>query len=513
MNGKEKRKNWSTAQLIVAAVILLLIVAALTMSILWQINEFSLKLEIQGPEEVTIEYGDDYVDPGAAAVFQGTVFLQNPTDIQVTAESNVDTGTVGTYYINYQAIHSVNYGFGEVVLTEYARRTIHVVDTVAPQITLTTDPDAYTIPGEAYQEEGFAACDNYDGDITGQVIRTETDGIVTYQVTDSSGNSCQVERTIVYHDPIPPELTLNGETAMTMAHGTAYQEPGYTAMDNCDGDITGWVEINGNINVNKAGTYTITYTVTDSYDNTVTATRTVTVEEPKDLPETEPETEPADPDKQEEVKVEPENPVGGVIYLTFDDGPGPYTEKLLDILAKYNVKATFFVVNNGYYSTLTRMARDGHTVAIHSATHNFSEIYASEEAYFADLEKMQSIITEHTGKKPMLVRFPGGGSNTVSNFNPGIMTRLAQMLAEQGYTYFDWNVDSNDAGGTRTSIGVFNNVVTAVAKQSSSVVLMHDIKSFTVNAVEDIIMWGLENGYTFQVLKADSPTCHHRIAN
>lgn len=513
MNGKEKSKNWGTAQLILAALILLLVVAALTMSILWQINEFSLKLEIQGTNEVTIEYGEDYEDPGAAAVFHGTVFLQDPTDIQVKTEGEVDTSTLGTYYINYQAIHTVNYGFGELVLTEYARRTVHVVDTQAPTITLTIDPDAYTIPGETYQEEGFTASDNYDGDITDKVIRTEADGIVTYQVSDSSGNTFQVERTIVYHDPIPPELTLQGETEMTLAFGTGYQEPGFTAIDNCDGDITDRVEAFGNIHVNKAGTYTVTYTVTDSYENTVTVTRTVIVEEPEEVPEPESEKKPEDDEKPEEVKVVPENPVGGVIYLTFDDGPGPYTEKLLDILAKYNVKATFFVVNNGYYSTLSRMAREGHTVAIHSATHDFGEIYASEEAYFADLEKMQSIITEHTGKKPMLLRFPGGGSNTVSKFNPGIMTRLAEMLEEQGYTYFDWNVDSNDAGGTRTTIGVYNNVVSAVAKQSASVVLMHDIKGFSVNAVEDIIMWGLENGYTFQVLKEDSPTFHHRIAN
>ena len=74
-------------------------------------------------------------------------------------------------------------------------------------------------------------------------------------------------------------------------------------------------------------------------------------------------------------------------------------------------------------------------------------------------------------------------------------------------------MDSNDAGGTTTSTGVYNNVVSAVAKRKTSVVLMHDIKGYTVNAIEDIIVWGLENGYTFKALTADSPTCHHGINN
>lgn len=515
MNRKEK-KIWGTPQLILAAVVLLAAVVALTMSILWQINEFSLKLTMNGPKEVTIEYGDSYEEAGAEAVFRGTVFMKDPAAIEVTAEGQVDTTKVGTYHIDYTAKHTVSYAFGQVVLTDYARRTVHVVDTVAPEITLVANPDNFTIPGQIYQEEGYTASDNYDGDITDQVVRTENEGSVTYQVSDSSGNSTEVERAIVYHDPIAPELTLKGSAALSLEVGSAYTEPGYTATDNCDGDITDRVTISGAVDANKVGTYTLTYTVRDSYENTATATRTVKVYQPEpessDKP-TEPKPTEPKPTEPGDGRVDPANPVGGVIYLTFDDGPGRHTGRLLDILAKYNVKASFFIVNNGYYSTLTRMANEGHTVAIHSATHDFYEIYASEEAYFADLEKMQSIIATHTGTTPMLLRFPGGSSNTISRFNPGIMTRLSKLVEEKGYTYFDWNVDSRDAGGVSTATGVFNNVVSAVAKKSTSVVLMHDIKGYTVDAVEDIIIWGLENGYTFQALTASSPTCHHGIAN
>ena len=519
---KKEKKLWGTPQLILAVLILLAAIAALTMSILWQINEFSLKLTLNGEPEMTIEYGGTYEEPGAEAVFRGTVFNQDPEKIQVTWTGQVDPTTVGTYHINYTVKHSVSYAFGEAVLTDYARRTVHIVDTVAPQITLVADPDVFTIPGEIYQEEGYTASDNYDGDITDRVIRTETQEAVTYQVTDSSGNSFRVERPIVYHDPIAPELELKGKTSISLELGSKYTEPGYTATDNCDGDITDRVTVTGSVNTGKVGTYTLEYSVSDSYDNTDSASRTVMVYEPE--PEPEPETQaptepkptepkPTEPEEPEEVRVNPSNPVGGVIYLTFDDGPGYYTGKLLDILAKYNAKATFFVVDSGYYSILSRMASEGHTVAIHTATHDFHEVYASEDAYFADLERMQSIITAQTGTKPMLLRFPGGSSNTISRFNPGIITRLTKLVEEKGYTYFDWNVDSNDAGGTTTSIGVFNNVVSAVARKSTSVVLMHDIKGFSVNAVEDILIWGLANGYTFEALTASGPTCHHPVAN
>lgn len=526
MKEKKIKKLLIIALIVLAAAGLIAAAVLTTLHLKWQRNEFSLELTMNGPEEITIEYGGTYEEPGATAVFSGTDYPEEPKDVAVNVEGTVDVTKVGTYYVDYSARHTDKYAMRDIIVTDYARRTVHVVDTEVPVITLVADPDVYTIPGQIYQEEGFTATDNYDGDITHLVVRTETEEAVTYRVTDSSGNTTEIQRVIVYHDPIPPELTLKGSATITLEVGDAYKEPGYTATDNCDGDITSWVTVTGNVNVKKAGTYTLEYSVKDSYDNTDSAKRTVKVVEPETEPPTVKPTNPSTPTNPKPTnpkptepkdpgdgKVDPPNPVGGTIYLTFDDGPGRHTGRLLDILAKYNVKASFFVVNTGYYSTLTRMANEGHTVAIHTATHNFKEIYASEEAYFADLEKMQSIITTYTGKKPMLLRFPGGSSNTVSRFNPGIMTRLTKLVEEKGYTYFDWNVDCNDAGGTTTSTGVYNNVVKAVATRKNSVVLMHDIKGYTVDAIEDIIVWGLENGYTFKALTASSPTCHHGINN
>ena len=86
-------------------------------------------------------------------------------------------------------------------------------------------------------------------------------------------------------------------------------------------------------------------------------------------------------------------------------------------------------------------------------------------------------------------------------------------MQEQGFRYFDWNVDSNDAGGAKYTSEVYNNVINGVSKKQISVVLQHDSKEFSVNAVEKIILWGLSNGYTFLPLDESSPICHHTIRN
>ena len=272
---------------------------------------------------------------------------------------------------------------------------------------------------------------------------------------------------------------------MVLEQGASFVDPGYTAQDNCDGDITDRIRLAGSVDTAIPGKYTLIYTVEDGYKNIASKTRIVFVKEPS----VDKVNDPAKGNK--------------FIYLTFDDGPGVYTPQLLDVLKKYNVPATFFVVNTRAIKTIQRAAAEGHTVAIHTATHVFSQIYANEEAYFADLYKMQSIIESYTGIKSNILRFPGGSSNRVSSGNNGLMTRLTQMVQEKGFVYFDWNVDSRDAGGATTARDVYYNVIEGVEGKTHAVVLMHDIKSYSVEAVEDIIVWGLSNGYTFVPLTED----------
>jgi len=382
-------------------------------------------------------------------------------------------------------------------LRERARARELANDTVPPVIELVSDEGVYTIPGQEYAEEGYTATDNLEGDLTERVERTETNGVVTYTVADSAGNRTTVTRTIVYHDPVPPVLSLNGDSEITLTEGTPFAEPGYTARDNVDGDLTERVTVSGTVDSAKPGTYELTYAVEDTYRNRVTAKRTVTV---LAAPAPKPDTETGEK----------------IIYLTFDDGPGLYTAKLLDILAKYNVKATFFVTNTnpGYTDLITREANEGHSVGVHSATHVYKQIYASEDAFWADFAIVDDLIYEKTGTRTKLMRFPGGSSNNVSaQYNEGIMTRLTAAAREKGYQYFDWNVGSGDAGQTTDTATIVQNVINGVRGKKTSVVLQHDIHDFSVDAVEDIILWGLENGYTFLPLDETSYAAHHRLFN
>lgn len=489
--AKKRRWPWILLIVVLSLILLLALAAGGAYYYMFHVNEFHLELELAGQEEITLEYGETYEDAGAKVYLKGTKLLQEGrdlTDLLVT-DNQVDVSTLGTYSVRY----CVHYQNRFLDLTAEAHRTVTIVDTQAPEITLVTNPDAYTIPGEAYVEEGFTAADNYDGDLTDKVEAVEENGTVTYWVADSSGNETTVTRQIVYFDPIAPELTLKGSTSITLNAGQRYSEPGYSAIDNCDGDMTEQVEITGGVDIYRSGTYTLTYTVTDSYGNTATATRTVTV-----VPKP---------------QIDQVTPDGKIIYLTFDDGPSKHTKRLLEVLDEYNVKATFFVVNTKYIDVLKDIAAAGHAIGIHSATHTYKEIYASEEAYFNDLEKMKQIIYDQTGIDTTLLRFPGGSSNTVSNFNPGIMSRLTQAVQDMGYQYFDWNVTSGDAGDTTSTEQVYQNVINGVGKKNVSIVLQHDSHGFSVDAVERIIAWGIAHGYTFLPLDATSPTCHHGVRN
>ena len=135
-------------------------------------------------------------------------------------------------------------------------------------------------------------------------------------------------------------------------------------------------------------------------------------------------------------------------------------------------------------------------------------------AYWHDFELMNDVIEEQTGHRTRLFRFPGGSSNTISmNYCEGIMSTLADQAYQRGLTYFDWNVESGDAGRTTDPDEVAQNLIDGVSRRSQSVALSHDSKSYTVDGIETFIQWALENGYTFLPLDEDSPTAHHWIAN
>lgn len=205
------------------------------------------------------------------------------------------------------------------------------------------------------------------------------------------------------------------------------------------------------------------------------------------------------------------------VYLTFDDGPGRYSDELLDILRDYNVKATFFVIgktDEASEKLYKRMVQEGHTVAMHSYTHRYEEIYKDLDSFQEDIEKLQTLLYETTGEWPEYYRFPGGSSNRVSQFP---IEEAIAYLNEKGITYFDWNVMSGDATGKNyTEEQLIANVMEGVYQNNTSIVLMHDFAAVdtTVRSLPALIERLQKEGYVIlpisdgtnpiQHIKADS---------
>ena len=186
-----------------------------------------------------------------------------------------------------------------------------------------------------------------------------------------------------------------------------------------------------------------------------------------------------------------------MVYLTFDDGPSSNTAAILDVLQEYDVKATFFVIGKTqpqYAALYQRIVDEGHTLGMHSFSHKYDEIYASEEAFWEDLYRLQEFLYDTTEVWPRFYRFPGGSSNQVSSIDIGA---LAGELTQQDIYYLDWNVSGGDATNKKlTPRQIADNVVRDVKKYKTAVVLLHDTndKTATVEALPLMIEQLRESG-------------------
>ena len=184
------------------------------------------------------------------------------------------------------------------------------------------------------------------------------------------------------------------------------------------------------------------------------------------------------------------------VYLTFDDGPSTIvTNAVLDVLEEENVKATFFVVGlrvEGRENTLKRIAAEGHTIGIHSHTHDYKKIYASEEAFLADIDACAAIIEKVAGVTPRVYRFPGGGLNHEIKYAP--------LVEERGYQVVRWNAVSGDAEIPHASKEALVQRTVDTSKGKRRVVLlMHDsARNFAAaEALPEIIAHFRAEGYGF----------------
>ena len=469
--------------------LMLLVYAFILIAAVLSIDARHSVLTLNGEPEITVPYGQPFDDPGASVVSTGKLFGTIKRPGKIVSATALDVSTLGETVIDY--------GYSVKGEEQHVMRRVTVADTEAPVITLVEDDVEVSSWFTGYTDPGYSAKDNLDGDLTDRVEVTRLSDKIIYTVTDSAGNETEAVRELAFSIAAPAIVLVGGEEVDIPAAMT-FTDPGYACIDNKENDYTDLVQVSGSVIPYKVGDYTLTYTVSNDMGDTVKAERLVHIvgAERKD----------------------PVIPEGKTIYLTFDDGPGPYTNGLLDLLARYGVKVTFFVtgLEPDYADCIGRAYREGHAIGVHTFSHNYRQIYRSEQAFFDDFMACEELVKAQTGSYTTLMRFPGGSSNNVSNFNPGIMRRLANIMTDMGYHYFDWNVSSGDAGGTTSTSGVIANVTTGpngVWKNDASVVLQHDIKDFSVAAVEQIIQWGQKNGYQFLPLQEDSYGAKHGIIN
>ena len=209
------------------------------------------------------------------------------------------------------------------------------------------------------------------------------------------------------------------------------------------------------------------------------------------------------------------------IYLTIDDGPSDLTALFLDLLEKYNSRATFFVLGEnieGHQSDIKRICAQGHAIGVHGYCHDYDVVYQSCKVFWEDNLRARKMIEELTGKTPWLMRFQGGSSNTVSrHYCKGIMRKLTRQAASYGYVYHDWNIDSEDWKKQYSAEEILKYIKAEIHDGSYSrpLILLHDRNDLNENVmlVERLLHDLTSEGYTFSVLSKDIIPIHYRVSN
>ena len=451
---------------------------------------FTILFYMLKPKFHTYDFKDSYdINVGEEVFLTERVCYGNfikCSDIKPTVTGDLETNIIGEHNVLY------TYNYKNKKLEHDV--TINVVDNIPPIIETLDNEYYYCKNGKLYNYN-IKATDNYDNDVTSKVNAELIGDKIKFSVSDSSSNYTEkiVQATLKSEKPI---ITLDKKEEYILV-GESLND-NVRASDYCDGDLTNNIVKEGNVLINTPGEYKITYKVINSSGISSSVVKTYYVYKKNNY----------------------DTPTGKSIYLTFDDGPSKYTSGLLDVLKKYDVKATFFVTDQSfthpYNDVIKRAYNEGHAIGLHSSTHSYSYIYSSIDNYFNDLYSIQNKVKNITGYTSYLVRLPGGSSNTVSkSYDNGthIMSSITNKLEINGFRYFDWNITSGDAGETTVTNKIISNVTSSLGNNSTYVILQHDTKKYSIDAVESIIKYGLSHGYTFRKLSMESPNVHHKVNN
>lgn len=401
--------------------------------------------------------------------------------------SKIDIEKLGKYPVTY-TYHKSKYTM-----------QVQVVDTVAPTFDI---KDMEIDLGMSVEPKDMVS--NVKDDTSTQIdfkqkydFTKEGKHKVIVQVKDESNNITEKEAMItVVKDSEKPILEGVNDISVRVNGKIDYLQ-GIVAKDNRDSKPK--VEVDDSkVNLQVAGSYIAKYTVTDRSGNKNVIERKVIVEEQKEIGSSQ-----QSGDK--------------VVYLTFDDGPSANTAKILDILDRYQAKATFFVTGNGqdYNYLITEANKRGHTIGLHTFSHDYASVYASPVAYFNDLDRVGSMVEGLIGYRPRYIRFPGGSSNTVSrHYYSKIMSILSSQVIEKGYQYYDWNASTGDAGGNNVPVTTLISGGT-LSNANNIMILAHDTnaKNTTVEALPAIIEHYQKLGYRFEGISDNSFAPHQGINN
>ncbi|WP_305204557.1 polysaccharide deacetylase family protein [Dubosiella newyorkensis] len=467
--AKRKRRRFHLGRLLAVLLVPLVLIAAIYFVYL-KLNPLQLKAR-----DIVVEYKEKF-DPkdNIKRVFGGS-----KDDVKI--EGTIDTNAKGEYPITY------TYG------NEKINAIVNVKDQKPPVLTLQeakVDMKDKGDPKLIIKEVKDASEVTFDFKYDKKTFDERGKHKIEVTATDEDGNTTTETGTLIREEDSKAPTLVDPDQKITIKQGEELDLSAIKVKDDFDPEPT--VTIDEEFDSEEAGKQTITIKVSDRSGNEKEYEQIVNVKE-----------DPAYGKK--------------VVYLTFDDGPSENTAKILDILDKYNAKATFFVTGNHpeYNKYMKRAAKEGHTIGLHTYTHNYSQLYSSEEAYFDDLQQISDMVEDVTGKKSKVIRFPGGSSNMISaNYVDGLMTTLTQKVQEQGYQYFDWNVDSTDASGNGVPVSQLVENATASDDQYINI-LMHDTdaKDTTVEALPEIIKYYKDKGYVFLGLDTDSYAPHHNVVN
>lgn len=262
----KKKKNKIIKYLIIFTICFTIVFLLVFLYYIFVIGKIDFKLV--GNENVEVNVFDEYHDEGVIAK-HCTIVKCKKINKFVNINNNINNKKLGSYKV----INTLKYQNRKRKLV----RNVKVVDKVLPEISLNGNNKAIVCPGKTYVEEGYKATDNYDGDITSNVVVSTNDNFVSYSVKDSSGNSNQINRNLVFEDKDRPIISLKGNTNIYIEFGGSYKEFGYSATDKCDGDISSSVKVTNNVNTKKLGVYYVNYEVTDKAGNKNSTTRKVIV--------------------------------------------------------------------------------------------------------------------------------------------------------------------------------------------------------------------------------------------